>query len=59
MIDTELISKILKVKEQKGYTLHELSKILDIHITTIERWLKTQRINKVYAQWVKTRLFLD
>jgi len=55
----ELIKKILQVKQSKGYTLHDLSKILDIHVATIERWLKTQRINKVYAQWVREKLFLD
>lgn len=56
MIDWELIGKIRQLKEDKGYTLYELSKRLDIQVTTLERWLKTGRINKVYAEVVKERL---
>ena len=56
MIDNELIEKMRKLKEDKGYTLHDLSKKMDIHISTIERWLKTGRINKVYAKIVRERL---
>ncbi|MFH0855287.1 MAG: hypothetical protein V1869_02040 [Candidatus Omnitrophota bacterium] len=59
MIDNELIRKILRLKEENGYTLHDLSKKLDIQITTIERWLQTRRINKVYARLVKERLKID
>ncbi|MFA5286716.1 MAG: hypothetical protein WC394_00355 [Candidatus Omnitrophota bacterium] len=59
MIDNELIQRILQLKEVNGYTLHDLSKKLDIQITTIERWLQTKRINKVYAQLVKKKLNID
>lgn len=58
MLDTELIGKILQIKEQRRYTLHDLSKVLDLQITTIERWLKTKRINKVYAQLVREKLHI-
>ena len=56
MIDNELIEKIRLLKEQNGYTLYELSKKIDIQISTLERWLKTGRINKVYAKVVKEKL---
>lgn len=59
MKNEELIQEIKKIKEDKGYTLHEISKILDIHISTIERWLRTKRINKVYANLVKTKLKIN
>lgn len=56
MIDKDLIGEILRIKEERRYTLHDLSKKLDIQVTTIERWLKTNRINKVYAELVRERL---
>lgn len=56
MIDKELIEKIRRFKEDNGYTLHDLSKRVDVQISTLERWLKTGRINKVYAGVVKERL---
>ena len=56
MIDYELIEKIRRFKEDNGYTLHDLSKKTDIQISTLERWLKTGRINKIYAEVVKDRL---
>lgn len=59
MIDGRLIDKLIQMKEQKGYTLHDLSKKLDIQVTTIERWFQTKRINKVYAQMVKDKLRID
>ena len=59
MIDNELINKLLQFKEAKGYTLHDLSKRLDLQVTTIERWFKTRRINKIYARMVKEKLHLD
>ena len=58
MEDKELIKSIKRLKEQRGYTLYDLSKILDIQIATIERWLKTNRINRIYAQIVKEKLKL-
>jgi len=59
MLDDRLISKIIWFKLEKGYTLHDLSRILDIQVTTIERWLKTKHINKVYAKLVKDKLGIN
>ena len=56
MVDNELIEKLKAIKEQNGYTLHELSKKIDIQVSTLERWLRTGRINKVYADVVRERL---
>ncbi|OGS43133.1 MAG: hypothetical protein A2539_10085 [Elusimicrobia bacterium RIFOXYD2_FULL_34_15] len=56
MEDKELIEKIRLVKEKNGYTLYDLSRKIDIQVPTLERWLKTGRINKVYAKIVKERL---
>ena len=56
MVDKELIEKLRQIKEENGYTLHELSKRIDIQISTVERWLKTGRINKIYAKVVKEKL---
>ena len=56
MVDKELIEKLKALKEQNGYTLHELSKKIDIQVSTLERWLRTGRINKVYADVVRERL---
>lgn len=59
MVDPELIEKIRRLKEEKGYTLYDLSKIIDIQVATLERWLKTNRINKLYAQIVRQRLGIE
>ena len=59
MIDNELIEKLRLLKERNGYTLHELSKKIDIQISTLERWLKTGHINKVYAKVVRERLGIE
>ena len=56
MVVHELIEKIRRLKEENGYTLHELSKKIDMQISTVERWLKTGHINKVYAKLVKEKL---
>jgi len=56
MIDGGLIDKLARMKEERSYTLHDLSRKLDIQVATIERWFKTKRINKVYAQMVRDRL---
>lgn len=56
MIDADLIIKLRRLKEENRYTLHDLSKRLDIHISTLERWLKTGHINKVYAKVVREKL---
>ncbi|MCK9430927.1 MAG: hypothetical protein M0R17_13200 [Candidatus Omnitrophica bacterium] len=58
MLDNELIKEVLWLKKARGYTLHDLSKRLDIQVTTIERWLKTGHINKVYALMVREKLGL-
>jgi len=59
MLDTELIRKLLQLKEENNYTLYDLSKRLDLQVTTIERWFKTKRINKIYARLVREKLKLD
>jgi hypothetical protein len=56
MIDGKLIDKLIQLKEARSYTLYDLSKKLDIQVTTIERWFKSKRINKVYAQMVRDKL---
>lgn len=56
MVDKELIDKIRNLKIENGYTLYELSKIIDIQIGTLERWLKTGRINRFYARIVREKL---
>jgi transcriptional regulator with XRE-family HTH domain len=56
MVDNELMNKIRQFKEKNGYTLHELSKITDIQVSTLERWLKTGHINKIYAKVVREKL---
>ncbi|MDD5116698.1 MAG: hypothetical protein PHW98_06530 [Candidatus Omnitrophica bacterium] len=56
MEDKDLIGKIRNLKIRNGYTLHELSKKIDIQIGTLERWFKTGRINKLYAKMVKEKL---
>jgi len=52
----EIINKLKRVKMEKGYTLHELSKKIDVQVTTIERWFKTKRINKVYAWFLTEKM---
>lgn len=56
MRDKELINKIRRFKAEHGYTLCEMSKMINIQVTTLERWLKTERINKLYAEVVRQRL---
>ena len=56
MIDHELIELIRQIKEKNGYTLNDLSKKIDVQISTLERWLKTGHINKVYARLVREKL---
>ncbi len=59
MFDGKLIDKLKQLKEGKDYTLYDLSKKLDVQVTTIQRWFKTKRINKVYAQMVKGKLKIE
>ena len=56
MVDKELIERIRELKARNGYTLHELSRIIDIQSSTLERWLKTGRINKIHAKVVREKL---
>ncbi|MDD5246782.1 MAG: hypothetical protein PHS09_05265 [Candidatus Omnitrophica bacterium] len=56
MQDRELINRIKRFKSEHGYTLYELSGLINIQITTLERWFRTGRINKLYAQVVKQKL---
>jgi len=56
MEDKALIEKIRQIKEENGYTLYDLSKRIDVQISTLDRWLRTGRINKVYAKMVRERL---
>lgn len=56
MMNKELIEKIRQLKIERGYTLYELSRKIDIQVPTLERWFKTGRINKVYAKVVKEKL---
>jgi hypothetical protein len=44
------------LKEKNSYTLHDLSRLTDMQVATLARWLKTNRINKLYAKMVKVRL---
>jgi transcriptional regulator with XRE-family HTH domain len=59
MVDKVLIDKIRKLKEERGYTLYDLSRLADIQIGTLERWLKTNHINRLYAKIVRERLKID
>jgi transcriptional regulator with XRE-family HTH domain len=56
MLDKELIEKIRRLKQDRGYTLYDLAKRVDIQPSTLERWFKTNRINRVYAGIVKEKL---
>ena len=49
----------MQIKQESGLTLHDLSKNLDLQVSTIERWFKTNRINKVYARLVKEKLQIE
>jgi transcriptional regulator with XRE-family HTH domain len=59
MVDEQLIKRIIDIKESRGWTLFDLSKRLDVQVSTIERWFKTSRINKVYAELVKEKLRME
>jgi transcriptional regulator with XRE-family HTH domain len=48
-----LIEKLKDYKEKRGMTLHDLSMRLDVSVSTLERWFRTKRINRVYAKLVK------
>ena len=59
MIDIELIKKLQQIKEDNKYTLYDLSKKIDIQVSTLERWLKTGHINKIYAKVVREKLGIE
>ncbi|MEW6101937.1 MAG: hypothetical protein AB1481_06560 [Candidatus Omnitrophota bacterium] len=59
MIDKALIDKIRQLKEERGYTLHDLSRITDIQVATLGRWFKTNHINRLYAKIVRERLRIE
>lgn len=56
MIDRDLTEGLKRIKEENGYTLYDLSKRIDIQVSTLERWLKTGRINRLYARMVREKL---
>ncbi len=56
MLDKELINKIRQLKERNNYTLYDLSRITDMQVATLSRWLKTGRINRMYAKIIKEKL---
>jgi len=58
MENKDLIQTLKKIKEERGYTLYDLSKKLDIQVSTVSRWFKTNRINRIYAELVKEKLKL-
>jgi hypothetical protein len=58
MCDKELMDGIRRFKASNEYTLLEVGKKIGVSISTLERWLKTARINRVYARIVKERLGL-
>ena len=58
MENKELINILRELKEREGWTLYELSKKLDIQVSTLERWFKTNRINRIYAQYIEDKLSL-
>jgi len=55
-MENGVVERLKEIKQEKGYTLHELSKRLDFQVTTIARWLKTKRINKIYAEVIQERI---
>ena len=56
MEDKNLIQTLKIIKHEKGYTLYDLSKKLDIQVSTVSRWFKTNRINRIYAELLKEKL---
>ena len=58
MENKELIQILRHVKEERGYTFYDLSKKLDVQVSTVSRWFKTNRINRIYAQLVREKLKL-
>ena len=56
MRDKELVGKLRRFKLENGYTLYEISRMIDIQVATLERWLKTERINRLYAKVVRQKL---
>jgi len=59
MENQSLIASLKKLKQERGYTLYELSRQLDVQVSTLARWLKTNRINRMYAKIVCKKLHLE
>jgi len=59
MKNQTLIDKLKLVRKERGYTLNELSRQLDVQVSTLSRWLRTNRINRMYAKIVSEKLHLD
>jgi transcriptional regulator with XRE-family HTH domain len=59
MLDREFIQKIRQFKQEHGYTLYDLSRKIDVQISTLERWFRTGRINRIYAKVVREKLGLS
>ena len=56
MENKELIDTLRRLKQEGGYTLYESSKKIDIQISTLERWLKTNRSNRMHADCLSKKL---
>lgn len=56
MDETILLNELRALKADTTY--HQMSKRLDMPVSTIYRWLKTGKINKVYADVLRQRLKL-
>jgi hypothetical protein len=56
MKNEKIIEELRGFKERRKYTLHDLSKMLDVQVTTISRWLTTKKINRVYASYLREKL---
>jgi transcriptional regulator with XRE-family HTH domain len=54
-----LIESLKRLKEERGYTLYDLSRQLDVQVSTVARWLRTNRINRMYAKIVCEKLHLE
>ena len=54
-----LIEQLKEIRRERGYTLYELSRRLDARVSILARWLRTNRINRMYAKVVCEKLHLD
>jgi transcriptional regulator with XRE-family HTH domain len=56
MENKELVKRLKQIKEERRWTLYDLSQKLGIQVTTLERWFKTNRINRIYAMYIREKL---